>query len=274
MKRFTIREEADLKEFLATVLSVSKGKAKELIDTRTVFVNSQRVWIASHRLHRNDVVEVADPSAATARRNPKFDVLYEDDSLIAVNKPPGVVCDEDAHSVEVLLRQVRGIPELQAIHRLDQDTSGVFLLAKNRAAFERGKALWQRELVEKSYRVICLRPARFRSTEVRLPVDGKRAVSRVTLLKKAHGYSYFQVDALTGRKHQVRLHLGAIGHPIVGDKQYGPRVIADPILKGVARQMLHCARIVLPAMAGGRQLQITAPLPGDFRHLARRLGLL
>ena len=343
MKHFTIRKPEELKQFLASVLGISKGKAKELIDTRNVYVNHQRVWIASHQLQKDDLVEIAawagditrtraargqvdkkSPLSAGGsgavplnprdrvlrqtvpapnRRTLEIATLYEDDEIIAVNKPAGLVSDREPGSVEDLLRrrghdpqsktqnpkseilrsgscpQTKTVPsprteQLRAIHRLDKDTSGVFLLARNDAAFERYKRIWQQHAVEKTYRAICLNPAKFTETEVRLPVEHKSAVSRIRLLRKSAGYSYFEIVTPTGRKHQIRIHMDAIHHPIIGDKQYGPKVIPDPRIREVPRQLLHCFHISITLPGRDRKLEITAPLPEDFRRIGRNLGLI
>jgi len=272
MKRFTVRSPYDLKQFLAQSLSISKGKAKELIDARLVFVNNARVWIASHKLRAGDRVEVAAvPPSAGAKR---LEILYEDDYVVAVNKPPGMVVNQSSNSVEEQLRRERKAPDIQAIHRLDRDTSGVLLFARNQAAFERAKALWQEHQVKKTYLAICHGRSRFRETNVALPVDGKRAFSRIALVRSSGGYSLFQVETATGRKHQIRLHLRSVRHPIVGDKEYGLRHVPDPQTRSIGRQMLHCARISLPALGSDKRLEIGAPLFPDFRLLGIRLGLL
>lgn len=280
MQRFVVRQPAGLKPFLARVLNISLRKAKQLIDTRNVFVNNQRIWIATHRLQPGDCVEVAAPNRPTSIRLP---VLYEDDHLLVVNKPPLLISAQAAGSVEDRLRTERQLPDLQAIHRLDRDTSGVLLLAKDSATFNHYRQVWRTRSVAKRYLAIVLNPARFQQTEVRLPVAGRNAVSSVRVLNRTARFSLLQIDTVTGRRHQIRIHLRAIGHPIVGDKQYGAHIITDELTKKVLRQMLHCWRITLPPgleapqaadQLASRTQQFVAPVPADFRLLAIRLKLL
>jgi 23S rRNA pseudouridine1911/1915/1917 synthase len=227
------------------------------------------------------VVEIAGPGRGESP--PELPLLYQDGYIIAVNKPAGLVSDQAPHSAEHLLREKLRSPALKAIHRLDKETSGVFLLARDLPTFERYKTIWRAWEVEKIYHAICFNAARFRTRTVSLPVNGKPALSRVILLRGSGGYSYFAIAAHTGRKHQVRLHLQAIRHPVVGDKEYGLKFIADSRIKDIARQLLHCYRISIPALGlrtappgrnGLSRLSITAPLPADFRQAGRRLGLL
>jgi 23S rRNA pseudouridine1911/1915/1917 synthase len=293
MKRFTVRARTDLKQFVAASLGISRGKAKELIDARVVFVNDVRVWIATHQLGPHDRVDIAD--SGSAGTEPRLAVVFEDDDMIAVNKPPGLVANQAPDSVESRLRRERKLPDVQAIHRLDKDTSGVLLLAKDQATFEQAKMFWQQHQVQKTYFAICHGSARFSKTNVAEPVEGRRAFSRVELVHSSGDYSLFRVQTATGRKHQIRLHLKSIRHPIVGDKEHGVKTNPDPLTRSVSRQMLHCSRLSLPRLdslgfeepgdesdegIGGPEvaevdrLEITAPLFPDFHWLATRLGLI
>jgi len=129
MRRFECLYPLALRDFIAEQLGISKKKAKELIDNKQVFVNKQLVWIASHQLRRGDRVEILED------QQKKFDpslLLWENDEIIAVNKPAGMVVNEDSNSLEAQLRRFYHNPNIQAIHRLDKDTSGIVLYAKKR----------------------------------------------------------------------------------------------------------------------------------------------
>jgi RluA family pseudouridine synthase len=278
MKHFIVGNPEYLKHFLAGALGISGGKAKELIDSRNVLVNRQRVWIATHLLKHGDTVEVAVPDHRPSATGLQLPVLFQDHAIIAINKPAGMVTDQSPDSVETLLRRQQNDPGIRAIHRLDQDTTGVLLFARTEAALEQYKQLWREHRVEKTYRAICYNPARFRQTRADKPVEGRPALSEITMLTRARGYSYFEIRTRTGRKHQVRVHLAGLHHPVVGDKEYGAKVIADPAARSIARQMLHCCRITVVRSAGGgprnTELSVSAPLPSDFRQAGLRLGLI
>jgi len=285
VKRFTVGNPEDLKHFLSGALGISGGKAKELIDSRNILVNRQRVWIATHLLKHGDTVEVAVAGQRPQTTGHRLAVLYQDGNVIAINKPAGMVTDQSPGSVEALLRRQHSEPGIRAIHRLDRDTTGVLLFARNEAALEQYKQLWREHRVEKTYRAICYNPARFRQTRVDQPVAGRPAASEIMLLARSRGYSYFEIKTRTGRKHQVRVHLAGLHHPVVGDKEYGAKVIADPAARNVTRQMLHCTRIAALRNAECRirnsaidiphsELSVSAPLPSDFRQAGLRLGLI
>ena len=273
MKSLVVRQSVELKEFISKELGISRNKAKDIVDRRNVLVNDRRVWIATHQLERGDVVDLIEPPSRAPGPAASLPVIYEDGHIIALNKPPGLVSDQDPNSAEEMLKKSRAEPRIRAIHRLDKDTSGVFLLARDVDTFEWYKKIWGAREVEKIYRAICFSAAVFEQTTIGRPIGGRSAVSKVSLLARARDYSYFEIVALTGRKHQIRVHLNGIHHPIVGDTEYGPKIITDPRIKDVRRQMLHCLSISLPVMDGGQRVKITAPIPPDFQRLAHRLGL-
>jgi len=129
MKKFPVNKETDLKSFISEVLGLTKNKAKEIIDSKNVFVNSKRVWIASHTLKKGDIVEIADIDNSFSWK-PEKSVIYEDQFILAVQKPPFLESEGRKGSVEYQLRKVLD-RRLKAIHRLDRETSGVLLFAKN-----------------------------------------------------------------------------------------------------------------------------------------------
>lgn len=228
----------------------------------------------------------------------QIDVLYEDDALLAVNKPSGIAVHEDGRTNEpVLVDWVRatrpnmvGVGEamrLQSgvminrpgvVHRLDRDTSGVLVLAKTQAAFLHLKALFQERRIEKEYRAFVWGEIRERHGTIDRPIGRSRkdfrlwsagkdagghlraAVTRYSLLAVHEGFSYLSLEPKTGRTHQIRVHLKAIGHPVVCDTRYVPGRL--PAL-GFSRLALH-AHILTLTHPSGSVLILEAPLPEDF----------
>jgi 23S rRNA pseudouridine1911/1915/1917 synthase len=260
----------DLKSFLALSLSISKSKAKELIDAKLVFVNNKRIWIATHQLCPGDEVSVDMPD--TARKTDKIDILYEDDNVIAINKPSGLVSDRAGDSCESLLKKQLNNPKICAIHRLDKETTGVMLLAKSYQVFEAFKAMWQEKEVDKVYYAISTGEAAFKRETVNEPVDGRDAISHVELLAKGYGLSLFRVKMETGRKHQIRIHLKFLGHPVLGDKEYGPNIIEGEWRKKIKRQMLHAREISYTDPVTGKKTRVIASFPQDFTEVAAKAG--
>lgn len=273
MKKFIVNKPRDLKSFLAESLNISKSKAKELIDTKNVLVNNKRVWIANHNLNMGDIVEIS----LFNKKNLNFkfsekNIIYQDDYIIAINKPPFYISENKKGSAEDLLRKKFG-KSIKAIHRLDFETSGVLLFAKNYKIFEKFKKLWEDKRVKKLYLAISHNKAGFKKKVISINIEKKPAKSIILTLKTNQNYSLFKIDIKTGRKHQIRIHLSKAGHPIVGDKTYGYKIVKDPLLKEVKRQMLHAKSLEFIHPFLKKYIKIKAPIFEDFKILAKKLNL-
>lgn len=279
MKKWAVREKSDLKSYLSKYLEISKGKAKELIDSKNVYVNNKRVWIATHLLRQGDVVEVdyETPTGPTGEKaRPEIPVIYEDSYIIAVDKPAGIVSDKETGSAEDRIRKFLKDDKIRAIHRLDKDTSGVILYAKDDEVFERYKSIWEEREVRKVYLAVCHHmpgTPGFQEKKYFGKIGGKTAVSDIKLLKSVKGFTYFRVEIETGRKHQIRIHLSALRYPIVGDKVYGLNRADDAVVKNVRRQMLHSYQIVFTCPMSHEKRFLQAPVPADMKKLLKDLGI-
>jgi 23S rRNA (uracil1939-C5)-methyltransferase len=214
-------------------------------------------------------LSAAEPASLT--------VLYEDELLVAVDKPPHLPSVPDpahAHSLLSRLREQLRLPELNPIHRLDLGTSGVCLFAKRRDAVH---ALQTRlALGEKHYLALVRGRAHAKGT-VRVPLreQGKlrEATTRYTRIDSIAGHPLLRVRPEQGRTHQVRKHLASIGHPVLGDSRYGDaksnRYFEHS--HGLDRTFLHAHRVVLPAADGGSALSIEAPLAPDLNAVLASL---
>ena len=240
----------------------------------------------------------AGADAAPAPRVPDR-VLFDDGSVLALDKPAGVSMATSSRpgksEEEVVSRLLAscGLPETAPrpllVHRLDEGTSGVVLLARDAATHKLLSEAFQRRATQKTYRALVWgHPVPVRG-ETRAPLgrdrkdgrkmsvreEGKPAVTRWTTLRRYGSVADLEVAPETGRTHQIRVHLAARGHPLVGDDLYGGgtrwRGVRDPALRAafaaVAHPLLHAARVVVPALG----IDVEAPLPGDYAAL---LGLL
>ncbi|NPA54012.1 MAG: RluA family pseudouridine synthase [Aquificae bacterium] len=272
MKKFFVEKETDLKTFVSEKLKISKKKAKEIIDSKNVFVNNKRIWIATHNLKKGDIVEVVDFTAP--KWNIENSIIYEDEFIIAVQKPPFLESENKKGSVEDLLRKYKKDQKIKAIHRLDRETSGVLLFAKNNKIFEKFKELWHKKEVEKKYLAISHNEASFKKKVINEPIDKKYAKSIIKTLKTRNGFSLFEVEIKTGRKHQIRRHLKKAGFPIVGDKTYGLKKVDHPLLKNVKRQMLHASSLSFFHPFLKRKITIKAKPFSDFEVFGKSVKLL
>ena len=223
--------------------------------------------------------------------------LFENESAVALDKPPGVSLatsrdpSSGAAAVVRLLAACgeRPDPELLLVHRLDVGTSGVVLLAKSDAAHRALSRAFQSGETRKTYRALAWghpvpRSGAFEDPLARDPKDGrkmkvqrdgKRAVTRYETLARLPSVSELTLSPETGRTHQIRVHLAAHGHPIVGDDLYGGatrwRGVRDAVrrraLAAVGRPLLHAERVVIAALG----IDVAAPLPEDFAGALRAL---
>ncbi|MEZ0324046.1 MAG: RluA family pseudouridine synthase [Hydrogenothermaceae bacterium] len=270
MKRFIVKTPKTLKDFVSESLKISKNRAKDIIDSKNVFVNNKRIWIASHQLKSGDVVEIISADYNFPKEE-NLEIVYEDEYIIAVNKPPFITSDRDYNSLEFKLRIKYKNNDVKAIHRLDKETSGVILFAKGYDIFQEFKKLWEDKSVKKIYLAISYNEADFQLRTIDTDLDGKEAVSTVKLLKKANGFSYFEVSIYTGRKHQIRRHLASIRHPVVGDKTYGPKKIEVGFLKSIKRHMLHAYKLEFIHPFKQIKTTIKADIPVDFKNVLHYL---
>jgi 23S rRNA pseudouridine1911/1915/1917 synthase len=217
---------------LARQKDISNKKAKDLIDRGIVFVEDKKVKIARADIHIDTFFRVEYPE--------NIQILYQDDDIIAINKPAQV----DSYEIQ------DAIDGAVLLHRLDRDTSGVLLLGKNEALVERATKEFKARRVEKHY-VAWIEGVLYEKVVIDEPiftVKKGKAFSMIDPLrgKKAHTVvkpeelqgkkSKVHIEITTGRTHQIRVHLAHIGHPIVGDEQYGSRTQAKRVL-------LHSAKM-------------------------------
>jgi 23S rRNA pseudouridine1911/1915/1917 synthase len=246
-------------------------------------------------------IDLPDPAVPTAEAEDlPLTILYEDADLVVIDKPAGMVVHPAAgHTsgtvVNALLHHVDDLSgvggELRPgiVHRLDRGTSGVMVAAKNDAAHrELARQFHDRE-VEKEYIAlvwgVVQQGRRIDAAIGRDPRDRQKmstrarrarsAVTRVTKAEHLRGVSLLHVAIATGRTHQIRVHLSAIGHPVVGDATYGGvhRRVADDVraVQRLERPFLHAARLVFTHPTEGRRLEFTSPLPPDLESVIEEI---
>jgi len=244
------------------------------------------------------IVIVDDPAVNEETIPFDPDILYEDDDLLAIDKPAGLVV-HPTHShyrntVITLLRQRRGEPELTLAHRLDAETSGALLLGKHTWAARKVQTSFERGRVEKTYLALVFGEPADDTFAIDLPLAavtrdqfvyrqggheaGRPSETHVEVLRRLGRASLVRVTPKTGRRHQIRAHMAHAGYPIIGDKLYvlddrayrhylKLGALDDELRAKLAadRLMLHSHRIALPApREPARRLEIVAPLPAEF----------
>ena len=182
-----------LQDFLALKFSLSRRTAKAMIDGRSVWVNRKCVWIARFALRTGDLVEIPSQVVKGARKQSGGEdarretkdvrhvrVLWSNESYLVCDKPAGLVSCDDPKSVETILREQEKIPTLEAVHRLDRDTTGCLMFAKNHAAFLAAVEVFKTHKVSKVYHAVATGSFKYAHQVIDSPIDGQPAVSKVT----------------------------------------------------------------------------------------------
>jgi 23S rRNA pseudouridine1911/1915/1917 synthase len=277
-----------LQDFLADKLSLSRRTAKAMVDGRNVWVNRKCIWIARFKLNTGDLIEIpevvikgalkqgGDKSSRGAESETKrhVRVLWSDDHYLICDKPSGLVSCDDPKSVESILRVQESLPTLEAVHRLDRDTTGCLMFAKNHAALVAAIEVFKTHKVSKVYHAIVVGAFKFAHQIIDTPLDNQKAISRVSREAAGEDASFLRVRIETGRTNQIRRHLSSIRFPIVGDRVFGLKSARDMRLMRVPRQMLHASTLTLPdPFDRHNEISVHSPLPADFRSVLKIFGM-
>ena len=295
-----------LDSYLASQIQTwSRARLQRLIENEDVVVNGRSAK-ASYRLRKGDEVEVelvASPAEIFEPQNIPLDIVHEDDALIVINKPAGLVVHPAAgiHSgtlANALAFHLQNLPASAGlirpgiVHRLDRDTSGLLVVAKTEEALENLSEQFRDRTVFKSYIALVHgrvdnasgridQPlARDPSNRTRMAVvrSGRSALTLYKVRKHYHRFTLLDVELKTGRTHQIRVHLMWLHHPVVGDETYGggrDNSIQDArlrsMVRNLGRQFLHAERLAITHPITGERLQFEAPLPTDLSDLLLQL---
>ena len=284
-----------LDHFLASRLSeYSRARLQEWIADGRVRVNGEAARKSSLKLRGGERIEVEPaelkPLRAYAEEIP-LDVLYEDDDVVAVNKPAGLVVHAGAGRssgtlVNALLHRFGGLSGVGGdlrpgiVHRLDKGTSGVLLVARTDTAHRKLASQFAARTVEKTYLALVEGSLRGEQGVIDAPIardpvrrtrmtarlqSGRSAHTEYKVVQRLRGFALLEVRIGTGRTHQIRVHLASIGHPVAGDTTYGAR--AQPAL---GRPWLHAQRIRFDSPSRGERITVEAPLPPELGEWKER----
>jgi 23S rRNA pseudouridine1911/1915/1917 synthase len=281
---------------------VTRSQWQQWIEDGRVLLNGE-LPRKRDRLAGGETVTVAvpppEPSGHAAEDIP-LDVVYEDDSILVINKPPGLVAHPGAGNPEgtllnALLHHVPALdtlPRAGIVHRLDKDTSGLLVVAKTETARQSLIAQLQDRSMSREYQAI-LNGVMIAGTTVDAPIgrhhadrtrmavtgSGRPAVSHVRVVRKFRAHTQVAVRLESGRTHQIRVHMAHIKFPVFGDPVYGgrarlPKDAGETLirtLQGFKRQALHAARLGLIHPETGERMEWSAPLPADMQELVAAL---
>jgi 23S rRNA pseudouridine1911/1915/1917 synthase len=274
---------------------LSRAAAQRLIGAGEILVNHAEAR-SSHRLQEGDLVEVAlpPPERGLVPEPIPLDIIYEDEALAVVNKPAGlVVHPAHGHLGGTLLNgllarypelrewpQEEGLPGL--VHRLDRDTSGLLLVARTPAVRRALRGEFKARRVRKVYLALVIGQPEHERARIEAPIGrdpkarkrmavlregGKPAVTEYRVLERLGRYALLEVHPETGRTHQIRVHLAAIGYPVLGDRVYGPQ--HQPL--ALDRFFLHAEQLDFRHPVTEQEVTFTAPLPPELEAILEEL---
>ena len=272
---------------------LSRSAIQQLIAEGKVRVNGQIVK-ASHRLRPTDTLHMdptPNPSPTPSPSPVILSIVYEDDHLLAVDKPAGLTTHPaPGHETGTLANALlEYLPDLTCVgdpsrpgivHRLDKDTSGLLLVAKTQTAHRDLSSQFKKRTVSKTYLALvqgAVSPPEgviqapvgrhfTRRKEMAVVQGGRDAETRYKTVDSFDGYTLLSVTPHTGRTHQIRVHMAAIGHPVIGDATYGKR---HPELK---RHFLHAASLKFSHPSSGEEMELSSPLPDDLSNFLDSLS--
>ncbi len=278
------------------VSGLSRTKGQRLIETERVTVNGDPRKPA-YRVERGDHITVRLPSpesACSVEPEPiPLDIIYEDQHLLVLNKPAGMVVHPapghpNGTLVNALLAhyppiaQVGPIERAGVVHRLDKETSGVLVVAKEKTTLEGLQEQFRNREIEKTYLALVHRRIRPSEGIIEVPIgrhprhrqrmaaraEGKYARTQYHAVRFFRNHTLLELHPYTGRTHQIRVHLSWLGYPVVGDPVYGRR--RQQLLED--RHFLHAHRIRFVHPASGKKLAFEAPLTKELKHVLDRLS--
>ena len=290
--------------FVFEALGITRSNAQGMIESGLVTVNG-KVESKNYRLRDGDEIEIEEQEPEVLNveaENIPLDIVFEDDDIIVINKPSGMVVhpapgNERGTLVNALLYHckgslsgINGVIRPGIVHRIDKDTSGLLVVAKNDESHVFLSSLLKDHGIKRVYHAILtghLKEAcgTVNAPIARHPVDrkkmavvkgGKEAVTHYTVIAEYPSFTYAKMELETGRTHQIRVHMSHIGHPIIGDTVYGGG--KTPFEKANASlldgQILHAKELTFPHPKTGEMMHFECELPDNFKDLLERLEKL
>lgn len=285
---FNVKEKGELLAFLLTIPGYSRNNIKSLLTRKQVLVNDVPISQFDFALYKGDEIKITPfmNKKVTATRGNKLKVIFENDEMIVINKPSGLLTiATDKEKVNTAYRLVN--EHVQAtdknarifiVHRLDQDTSGVLMFAKSVEIQNAFQKVWNDIVSKRGYYAIIkgspleekgIIKSYLHKSKTNEMYSGHRtktgrfAETHYKVTKKGEIYSLVDINILTGRKNQIRVHLKDLGHPIVGDKKY------DGERSPIKRLCLHAYELKVKHPINGKTLNFKANMPKEFNQLLK-----
>ena len=281
--------------FLASTTDISRTSIQRLIEEQKILVNNKKIKV-SYKVQQKDIISIEEDKPKDIELKAQdipIDILYEDKDIIVVNKPKGMVVHPangnlDGTLVNALmaickdsLSGIGGEIRPGIVHRLDKDTSGVMVVAKNDKAHINLSEQIKKHEVEKTYIALVKGFVKENEATINMPIgrstkdrkkmavnkNGKNAITHFKVIKRFHNYTLLEVKIETGRTHQIRVHLSEIGYPIVGDSVYSN----GKNEWNIQGQCLHARSLKFRHPITNKEMFIEAELPDYFDRIIKNL---
>ena len=280
-------------KYLTTKTELSRNRIQELIDSKNILVNDKETK-ANYKVKINDLISIMIPEEEAYDLEPvnlNLEIVYEDSDVCVVNKPQGLIVHPTLTTKEVtlvngLMYQIKdlsginGVNRPGIVHRIDKDTSGLLMVAKNDMAHNSLVNQLMNKTTKRLYVALVYGNIENNLGRINAPIgrdkndrkkmavveDGKSAVTNFKVLERFDGYTLVECKLETGRTHQIRVHMKYIGHPLVGDPLYGPKhVIGD------TGQFLHAKLIGFNHPRTNEYLEFEVDMPDNFKEILEKL---
>jgi 23S rRNA pseudouridine1911/1915/1917 synthase len=287
---FNVNEPAELMEFLLKKMAgISRNKVKSLLVNRVVMVDNVITTQYNFALQPGMKVQISKAKHNHEFRHPMLKLVYEDAYLLVVEKKEGLLSvaterqkERTAqHILQDYVRRTHRQNRVFVVHRLDRETSGLMMYAKDEQTQRTLRDNWHNIVVDRRYVTVVQGEMEKDADTVRswltdhtfyvsssLTDDGgKEAITHYKTIKRANGYSLVELQLETGRKNQIRVHMSDLGHPVVGDSRYGSEI--DPI----GRLALHAFKLCFYHPVTGELMEFETPYPSNFKNLVLKKGV-
>ena len=287
MKEYIVDENMILIDYLRkTLTKLSKNNIKSLLSKEMVVVNGSVQTKFNYELKKNDKIVIRDTKIKSKKLKHDINILYEDEDIIVINKPSGLLTIATAkekeytlyHFVMEYLKGKDKHNKIFIIHRLDKETSGIVVFAKNQKAKNIFQNTWEKNVIFRGYYAVVEGTLKEKEGTIKSYLtenseymvystnnkkEGKLAVTKYKVLKENKKYSLLDINILTGRKNQIRVHMKENGNTIVGDKKYGSNI--NPI----NRMALHAYKLELIDPRNNKKITFKSPMPTIFNKLVK-----
>ena len=293
-----------LDKFLVTKLPISRSQIQKLIKAGDILVNGQKTSVHNFlqpgdqiKISAKEIKELTTEKKLEPSKKVKFKIVYEDENILVIDKPAGLLVHptEKMEPDTLVSGLLAKYPEIKKVgddklrpgivHRLDKAVSGLILVCKTQKAFDYFKNLFQKRKIKKIYTALVHGQMERPEGEINLPIErakgkgkmavksinqgGKEAITKYTVIKQFKNFSLLEVEILTGRTHQIRAHLNAIQHPIVGDKLYKQKWVKETL--ELDRPFLHSTILSFKNL-DGKKMEFKSKLPAKLYKILKLLS--